>query len=497
MTDKIRPPHAELMTVDAGGVPVSIWRQRTRDRIVGLAWEDTVRSVSIYPEYRMPASITGPVDILPEFDDLQGLPTHVKSMRVPRDSRTRSGHWTGSIDMACSYQLLLHGLDRAHPHHRLVVGLYDYEDYTIDGKETRILCYHTVIEVIQSPTTFAAYRGGVDIEDVRRLREDCSNFTDLVEIPQDVIDAARERFHPITAAWRDSGAMGIARISNKIDKSQIRPQSQISLKSLRLQMEGEPDYRGRQVQPNWQEYTTDFYGLPLPYRTTGKDEVFDRRKDADAKPKVRRRRAKDQPIVAPVDPDARYLAAHLKRRDHDVPGGRFATVPVGDEGIIKAIHGDDAFRKSVSRACIAAGGGRWIERGRLWVLPRENANEAWRTLMRSAATTGRGPVPLPDPDPSVMTRIKNNLYEVVSLSGIIVRLLRLPRTNWVLRPDDGRGTPDPADTNRRSVAIIEAICDRHHVGEWEAAHQNMLVKQEPPELIQRIARAIADHDDRI
>lgn len=492
---------AALLLVRRDGVePIEVWRTRSAGRINGLVWEDTVRSTDMFRPYPMPASVTSPIDIAPPEDLVQGIPTHVKAKKTPVGSRNAKGHWPGSVDMACAYQLFLIGMDPVHTHHRLVIGLYEVEKHTIRGEDVEVHCYHTVIEIIQSPTTFAAYRGSISVEAMRQLREDTHAFTDGFPITTDEVLRARDLFHPITGAWRDEGLMGLARISNKIDANQVRPQAQISLADLHRQLATEPDYAGRVVQANWIEHTTDFHGLPLPYRTTAKERVFVRPKDPYQKPRRPRIKVKPASTVPaiPVDPDARYLAAHIDRRDHDLPDGRFATIPVGDEGIVKAIRGDEAFRKRVSRACLDAGGARWIARGRLWVLPRENAIQAWKTLMRAAAPPNAGPAPLPKPDPTVMTTVKNrqDLYEVVSASGVIVRLLRLPHTNWVLRPDDGRGTPDPAETNRRSAAIIRAVCDRHGVGEWNGARQNMLIRQDPPDLIQRIAKAIADHDDR-
>jgi hypothetical protein len=474
-------PMRTSTTVRIEGVPARIWQAASRTRINGLIWEDTVRTTDMYPDRIIPAHVTSPIDIAPHLDLIQGIPTHVKSLKAAEGDVNAKGLPRGSVDMACAYRLFL--LDEVHTHNRLVIGLYDEEMHIIDGKETKVLRYHTVIEIIQSPDTALAYRGGITIEAMRLHREAMSAFVDEFPIDEETIQAAKDRFHPVTRGWRADRTMGLARISNKIDPDQCRPQAQISISDLFEQMATEGDYHGRIVQPNLQVFKDQFHGLPLPFRTTGKDQIFRKPKEPGAKPKKPRRSSKPAPPVK--NPDAKYLNAHIGREDHQVHGGVITVIPHGDERTISAKTQDEQFQRRVWAICKRLGG-RWIEAGKLWVMTYEQAKEAYRRLKAP-------PAPRIDPTAMVQVGENPNLFEIRSAGGIPVRALRQPHTNWALRPDDGRGTQDPAASRAASAKVIDAVCRADHDCVWNDHYGNWLVPQDPPEIMGRIATAIRHH----
>ena len=492
---------ARVVVGDVDGTPVVVWRRLSATRINGLVWEDTVRTTDIFPDTVIPNHPTAPIDIPPEFDLIQGVPTHVKSVRVAEGAKTVEGWFAGSVTLSCALQLFL--LDRRHPHSRLVIGLYDHEQHVIDGVDTKVLCYHTVIEVIQSPTTAARYRGAIGIQEMRVHKAAMHAFASSFPIGQTTIDEAKRRFHPTTREWRRSKRMGIARISNKINEDQCRPQAQVSLAALEKQMRSEPKYDGRIEQDNWIVHTGSFHGLPLPFRTTGKDRVFlkgDPEELAERKPKKPCAAKASGPSVdgkatTTTDPDAKYLGRHVGREDVALPGGVVMVVPVDAERTIAVKTGDEPFKRHVSRACKQAGGrwieprtlraadGREVERGRMWVLGEDQAEFALRCLR------------LPPPDPSAMESVggNGNLFVMVTADGIPVRTILQDHSVWAMRPDDGRGTSDPGAARAASAAVIDAVCRLDPRCSWNDRYRNWVVPQDPPTLIHSVAAAIRNH----
>lgn len=468
-------------TVRINGEPARIWRSLSATRINGLIWEDTVRTTSLYPEVVIPGHITSPIDIAPHLDIVQGIPTHVKSIKAAEGDVNSKGFPRGSIDMACAYRLFR--LDEIHTHNRMVIGLYDEESHVIDGKTTTVLRYHTVIEIIQSPATALAYRGRITIEEMRIHREAMSAFVDRFPIDEGKIQAAKDRFHPVTRAWRSGGrageAMGLARVSNKIDKEQCRPQAQISISALFEQMATEGDYHGRMTQPNLQVFKDEFHGLPLPFRTTAKDNLFEKRKDPDAEKKPRRT---SKPAAPVRNPDAKYLNAHINREDHAVHGGSITVIQHGDERTVSAKTTDDAFRRRVDVVCKRLGG-RYVEAGRLWVMTLEQARDVYRRL--------KAP-PRPKIDLSMMEQVGDNanLFEIQTATGVPVRALRQTHTNWAILPEAGKGSADPKAARAASAKIINQVCDGRPECIWNYGYGNWMVPQEPPELFAKIAKAI-------
>lgn len=469
------PPKTHPVEFDENGWAILIDRNADQKRINGLIWEDRVRTTLLFPPYAMPLHPQSPVDMPPEMDLIQGIATQVKSFKAKRGSRDKQRRLIGTIAMACSYNLL-----KLIGHIRLIIGIYDVENRMVDGKMTEVMVFHTVVEMILSPATLNAFHikpgtDGVGVAEMKDLRDEMADFEICEETKQD----AKEKFGPTIEDMRKR--MGIANVHAKIDAEQCRPQTTVGLSALAQRLALEGDYHGHQIQANYREYHEGeiFYGLPLPWRTVAKERVFIKPRDPDQKKQRRRRKT-----VATTETSGNQA---LEGRKHDLEDADMLPTPFGEVSIVthddglrtlRAESDDREDRRRVSIACHAACGGdrtKWITGQRAWLLNGMQTPKVVADLRH-----------LPDDDgPSVMATIKadGSLRKLPTADGPVT-VLRLERDNYALRHDNVMAVDER----------IHATCRAHAVGTYHMSRHggNWLIPQKPPELIERVARAIRD-----
>lgn len=467
------PPKTHPVEIDERGRAILIDRNADPRRINGLIWEDRVRTTTLFPPYAMPLHPQSPVDMPPEMDLVQGIATQVKAFKARRGARDRQGLLIGAISMACSYNLM-----RLVGHVRLVVGIYDVERRVMDGRMTDVMVFHTVVEMMLSPATMHAFHVkpktvGVGIAEMKELRDAMADF----EIGPDTKEEAKLKFKPVIKDMRKR--MGIANIHAKIDSEQCRPQTTVGLPALTRQLAVEGDYHGQQVQANYREYHEGdvFHGLALPWRTVAKEKVFLKPRDPDRKRQRRRPRTDIAAGIAVPTPD--------DGRIHDPTEATTLPTPYGDITIVTHEDGMHTLRAEstsprdrhrVSVACHTACGndpGRWIPGQRAWLLDRAQARMVIRDLRRLPAA-GK---------PSIMNNLKKDgsLQQLATKDGP-VNVIRLEKSNYALRPKGGDAVAER----------IHATCRAYAVGSYYLSRVggNWLIPQQPPELIERVARAI-------
>lgn len=162
--------------------------------------------------------------------------------------------------------------------------------------------------------------------------------------------------------------------------------------------------------------------------------------------------------------------------------GGILTVIRFDDGLREIVvdAADPAVRLGVSRTCKQEGG-TWTPVRRGWLMALDQAKRVIRRLR------ARPVLPAPD-GPSVMHRVESRreiIYDFATALGT-VRAMQLEQSNWALRD---QGSDDLA-------SVIEATCRTYGVGEWYAPRANWLIPQHPPELIERVARAIRQRAGR-
>lgn len=434
-----------------------------RTFVHGLACEDRIRTLLLFFPHMTREDPTAPIDIPPWYDRIQRLPTHVKSLKARRGIDGRPVN--GTVDMACAYRLfLLHG------YHRLIICLY--EEITVDraGKSATALEYHTIIEVILTPATLEAMRGGVTVDQVREIRDDLAVY----RFHPDTVEEARDRFHARTHALRP--LMGLAKPGIKLDSTNNRIQSTLSIDALRrFKLENEPVYEGLITQPGYQEFTEhtpDFHGLRLPWRTWDELRIIRQVRGGSIgavtndlfRKAPRRRKA--------VDPHARYVDTGRPARQVPVPGGWIEAIGHDDDKWTMAPKGDAAFAARVATA-FRAQRAVWIEAASSWLGDRQQVRDAVAELRR-----------LPDAEgDSVITPCPGNgkLREIMTDEGVI-RILELDWDNYALLDQGDKALAD----------LISRTCAMHAVGKVNhyKGKVTMLIPVDPPELIERVARAI-------
>jgi len=442
-------------------------------RINGLVFEDKVRTTDLVQEGAVAEHPNAAVDI-PEWNDRRhGIPTHVKSVQQPK---AKDGEASGgSLGMACSYRLLL--LEGTH---RLVIGLYDEERHVIDGVDTTVYCYHTIIEVILTQETLDAMRGEVTVEEVMAVRDAVA----VCVYHPDTVERERERLHKLTGEMRER--MGIASHSVKFDRTNRRVQAQMSISALRDQVEGE---RSRNPDTPWERYrehTDEFYGLKLPWRTTAKERVFSNVRGGSIgvatakrfKPAPRRPTAKRRKKPAPAaDPFRPYLERWEQETRVPIPGGTLIVRSHDDHMHTAHAEGHIEARRDVWRAFHAMHG-KWHEGSDTWLVTPQQGLAAVAKIRELPDATG----------PSIMRQDHNNerLYSFRTPIGKVKPFL-MPKGNWALHFQETRAIAE----------LINEVCiayniEGRHLG-WDHHGRNWVILDKPADLIERVCRAIQNH----
>jgi hypothetical protein len=459
-------------------------------RVNGLVWEDRVRTTRLFLMGTVAEHPTAAVDIPPWCDIVQGLPTHVKSQKVAEGRTTFS-----NVEMASTLRLF-----RLRGHQRLVIGLYTVEDEKIlddEGNEHDVHRYHTVYELILSDDTLAAIRGSTTAAEIEAICDQIAAYDRETES----LESARARFHPMTRALRKRPGSGIASVSAKLDETNNRLQSAIGHNPIRKQLETEPDYAGRIRQPNWTVYTGDdsFHGLQLPWRTVAKDRIFKVIRDDDGfapkKAKVVRkdRFVAEAPVAPPPEPDPneRYARGWTSSKTIKIYGG--GIVIMRHEGRIRTIRcesDDEDIVRHVDRTCADAGFARIASVG-AWLCTLEEAmrmaekltRKTMAVIARELAEAEAGPTPGGPGSAMRSYGDSARLFSFRTWDGLEIRPYLMSGGNWAL-----------LDQKDAAVAArIEAACGAGGHGSYNGPRATWIVRDDPPDLIEKAARFIMDH----
>jgi hypothetical protein len=459
-------------------------------RVNGLVWEDRVRTTRLFLMGTIAEHPTAPIDIPPWCDIVQGLPTHVKSKKVPAGRTTFS-----NVEMASTLRLF-----RLRGHQRLVVGLYTVEDEKIlddEGNEHEVLCFHTVHELIMSDQTLAAIRGSATAAEIEAICKVVAAYDRATESE----DSARARFHPMTREIRRRQGRGLAGVSVKLDKQNNRLQSAIGYQGIRNQLAGEPDYAGKVLQPNWTVFTGDdcFHGLQLPWRTVAKDRIFKVIKDDDGfapkKAKVARkdRFVAEAPVAPPPEPDPneRYARGWASSKTIRIYGG--GIVIMRHEGRIRTIRcesDDEDIVRHVDKTCAEAGFskiasvGSWLcSVDEVMEIAEKLTGKTMEVIARELAEAEAGPTPGGPGSAMRSYGDSARLFSFRTWDGLEIRPYLMSGGNWAL-----------LDQKDAAVAArIEAACGAGGHGSYNGPRATWIVRDDPPDLIEKAARFIMEH----
>ncbi|WP_298846208.1 nuclease-related domain-containing protein [uncultured Salinicola sp.] len=181
----------------------------------------------------------------------------------------------------------------------------------------------------------------------------------------------------------------------------------------------------------------------------------------------------------------RYFDKFIDTSRFEVPGGIVLIRRHSDDMRTVRAEGPDDMRRHISSLCKDAGG-EWNPPGRFWLLTYEQCAEVVNRIR------GRTQAPIAISDKamgtlpkaggeSILRKVpsKHNLWEFHTDDGL-VRVIRLQKDNWVLR----------TDFNEMNDERITAVCRAHDVGKYYPERNNWLIPHDPPELIERVCRAV-------
>jgi hypothetical protein len=459
-------------------------------RINGLIAEDRIRTTNMFVKGNVAFHPTHEIDISPEADLIQGLPTHVK---ITKQTYTKNGTPNPlTVDMACAYKLFsLEGT------HRLLVMVYEEEKVRFpDGKLQKILRFDRVIEIILSSETLNAFRGDVSVTEIGRIRNLLLGWKPLVRTPEEAeieAEKARQKYHPMTEAIRPRQGIAHPSVKISINKKDLkvdnkRVQSSISIEKTREQVESEGighlkgQYRGKIIQPRYQEYddTTGFHGLALPWRTTGHWKKLPRTGKIVAE-------VEDLPTTQSKGLFSKYIEQWESVEQQPIPNGNLVIMTHEDK--MRTVHTeakDNEIRKHVSTLCDHVGG-RWIEEIRSWLLNQGQTEkvlkalkardipEIHRTSPLFPARSGKAGV--------FVFRTPDGIASAINIGG----------TKWVIRPDE----KDRAKS-RALMIRISSFCRAANIGKLEyhkgQNRWSWIISGEDESLIHRICIGIQKFD---
>lgn len=486
-------------------------------RIDGLVAEDKVRTLTLFRPGNYAEHPTAPIDIAPRHDRLQGLGTHVKSILQDRSARKPGGLTPGTIELASTHELM-----RLSGHQRYILLFYENDGkIEIGGKSYDVRRYHTAVEAIFSPDTLRAVRGEYTLRHLQWIETKLKQYEptpETIRAKQEQFKRYMRHFKPLFGMATHSVKLNIPKTTGATGNKRV--QSSMPLPRVQRQLAGEGPYRGRFIQPNYREWYEGetFYGMKLPWFTISTDRIFHTIGDPDApmdEVKIRamhkrqaRRKAKRVVLPAeelPASPrDQRYA--------HEEPIS--TTLRSFDKGMVTIVRQQDNARTISIDAIDAAAflraeevceqlGGTWLPLCGRWLGDLDYARRVVNAL--GAAEPGDLPPPAPDhvdelppvPDVSPMRpspRNPNLFYFDVEGREAAANLM--PKGNWVLMPQG----------SDRVKKIIHNAClpyapldswDGNHQGNWALRYndqrESWLVRDNPPELIQRVISAIQQY----
>jgi len=222
------------------------------------------------------------------------------------------------------------------------------------------------------------------------------------------------------------------------------------------------------------------------------DHPQHRDRRADAAPK------QDEPVS---DGLAIYVDQYVGRQTLPIPGGAITIFKHSDGMRSLRAEGPNDVRRNVSLMCRDKG--RWIDETKSWLmtfskckevvdeLREEDAIEAANddAATRPAIDIPEGPQLPPATGDSVMTKVngRSDLMQIITDDGL-VRIIKLKKDNYVLR----------TDANEMNDVRIASVCEHYRVGTYYEQRNNWLIPHNPPQLIERVVRAIlAFKHDRV
>lgn len=487
-------------------------------RIDGLVAEDKVRTLTLFRPGNFAEHPTAPTDIAPFHDELQGIGTHVKSIKQARGARNRLGLTPGTLELASTLESM-----RLKGHQRFILLAYELDGtVSFGGKSYPVRRYHTAIEAIASPTTLAAFRGRYTLQHlawIQRRLDACRPTPDNVEHLQDRFRDLMAKFEDFFGIARPSVKLSVNSKTQKIDNQRV--QSSLSLERFQEQLMTEGPYEGRFLQENYREFHEgeNFYGLELPWFTISKDRIFGRIGDPDKEFDKKARRAMDvrmakraakqvvpsPPIPATSPADRRYAT----ETPHDtkifaIDGGTLTIVHQLDDVRTMSVQSPDPIVFARANAVIREAGAVWLPLSGRWAGDIGIAMRVYDVL------EARKPADLPPrdlehvdelppaPEKSLLQPIRKRDDLLFFDTGINTRqagALRMERGNWALLHHNVKEIRDRID-QVCSVYAPTTPWDGDHDGDWTIRYNdekgNWLVNDTPADLIERVARAIQE-----
>ena len=484
-------------------------------RIDGLKAEDKIRTLTLFRPGNFADHPTAPIDIAPFHDLLQGIGTHAKSILQSRSARQPGGFTQGTLEMASTYEAM-----RLTGHHRYFILAYELDgEIEIDGKFHKIRRYHTAIEAIASPTTFAAFRGDYTLEHlawIQRRLDDYQPTHQTIEYQQERFKKLMAHFKPFFGIAKPSVKLSMNSRTGKVDNKRI--QSSIPLVRVQNQLMQEGPYRGRFTQPNYREWYEGeiVYGMKLPWFTISTDRIFstigDPAQPLDAKAekameKRRQQRTTKRKIAPPSittssSDDSRYAAENpIKQTMLSFKDGMITVIHQQDDARTIAIDSvdPDAFKRANDICKELAD--KWLPVSGRWLA---NVTQTKRIIVLLKAQT---PValpdietdyvdelpPVPDVDPLRPHPANDRLfyYDVGDKSASA--LLLAPYGNWALLPSDHEIVNEQIDAACTPYAPLKSW-DGRHDGNWtvryNAERSTWIVRDDPKDLIKQVVAAI-------
>lgn len=185
----------------------------------------------------------------------------------------------------------------------------------------------------------------------------------------------------------------------------------------------------------------------------------------------------------------RYAMRKLDGTQYNIPGGTVIINRHDDDMRTVMAEGPDDVRRFVSRLCLTiVTQEEWNPLGRFWLMTHDQYVKFVDALKGRTETPEPKIAGVPDTLPSaegasILRSVRTSrgmpLFEFRTDDGLI-RVIRLPEENYAIRPD-------PSEMNDER---IEAVCTENNVGWYNESKRNWMIPHEPPELIERVCRAI-------